>query len=614
MAVLEIRDRGRESFANTLQVQLELVNALAAREADYLSSISSGAGGHYDGTDSLILVEHDPIYTTGRSGAPQLITDDLGKTVPWVGTGRGGQATYHGPGQLVAYPIINLREYARRKRHLDFNQCDSLANDKPEIEDVCRVELDIHEYLRLLEEVVIAALGLLGFPAFQRPGLTGVWVHCRELDCEEITWKKIASIGIKVQKWIAYYGLSLNVDNDLRYFRAISPCGGKGTDITSLSELCAREGVTVPTMFAVKEAIVAAFEKIFKYSEESRIGRNRVVDDHEVRRESVSSHGVAHRLVSLKRPEWLRVKASESPQFGETRRIVREQGLVTVCEEAGCPNMGECWANGTATFMIMGDLCTRRCGFCSVKDGTLETLEGLNIFEPLQVAQAVNRLGLKYVVVTSVNRDDLPDMGAEHFKRTVLAIKKTSPECKVELLIPDMRGQRELVEIILSSNGVSVLNHNVETVPRLYKKVRPGAQLDRSLNVLRAAKLYCGSNTVAKSGCHTEGIKTKSGLMVGLGEKEKEVLALMDLLRDADVDILTIGQYLQPTAKQLPIVEYVKPEQFGFYAEAARERGFYYVESGPLVRSSYHAWKHVSSNGLGIHRKADSTQIGLGMS
>ena len=286
------------------------------------------------------------------------------------------------------------------------------------------------------------------------------------------------------------------------------------------------------------------------------------------------------RKEKIVKPSWLKVKAPGSPQYLETRKTVKSLGLVTVCEEAHCPNIGECWSHSTATFMIMGEFCTRRCHFCSVKDGTQDTLEPLDSLEPHRVGVAVSRLKLKHAVVTSVDRDDLEDNGASHFAQTVRAIRAHAPECKVELLIPDLRGnRRDLVTIVQSD--INVLNHNVETVPRLYRKVRPGAGYIRSLSILRWAK-------EASKGA----MMTKSGIMLGLGEKREEVLALMDDLRAVGVDIMTMGQYLRPTEKQLPVKAYITPEEFKDYEIEGKKRGFRFVESGPLVRSSYHAWKH----------------------
>jgi lipoic acid synthetase len=282
------------------------------------------------------------------------------------------------------------------------------------------------------------------------------------------------------------------------------------------------------------------------------------------------------------KPPWLKVKAPGSPKYLETREIVKSLRLHTVCEEAKCPNIGECWSHHTATFMIMGDLCTRRCHFCSVKKGTSDTLEPLDPMEPERVGQAVKSLALRHAVITSVDRDDYPDNGSNHFAKTVKAIREHAPECKVELLIPDLQGSEKDLRAIVQS-GIDVLNHNVETVPRLYKRVRPGAGYIRSLSILRWAKETDPS------------ILTKSGIMLGLGEEKEEVLHLMDDLRAANVDIMTIGQYLRPSNRQLPVKVFITPKEFKQYEEEGLKRGFKFVESGPLVRSSYHAWKHTVS-------------------
>ncbi|MCC6954711.1 MAG: lipoyl synthase [Deltaproteobacteria bacterium] len=327
----------------------------------------------------------------------------------------------------------------------------------------------------------------------------------------------------------------------------------------NLADLCAARGIHVPSMEEVKQALERGFVEVFDLGEAKPAPQPR-----------------------LAKPKWLKVRAPGSPEYLETKKIIKDLSLHTVCEEAHCPNIGECWSHGTATFMIMGDLCTRRCAFCAVKDGNLESLIPLDPLEPIKTARATEELGLKHVVITSVDRDDLKDMGAAHFNRTVELVAQFNPETKIELLIPDMRGKRDLVETILRGDHVSVLNHNVETVPRLYRTVRPGSNFVRSLNVLRWAKEFCPK------------VKTKSGLMVGLGENREEVLEVMDELRKANVDILTIGQYLQPTQKQLPVQRYVTPEEFDDYRVEGLRRGFLFVESGALVRSSYHAWKHTA--------------------
>ncbi|MCB9029943.1 MAG: lipoyl synthase [Deltaproteobacteria bacterium] len=292
-------------------------------------------------------------------------------------------------------------------------------------------------------------------------------------------------------------------------------------------------------------------------------------------------------LVSLSRkkktrvpkPPWLKVKAPGSPEFIETQKLVKDLKLHTVCEEARCPNIGECWTHHTATFMIMGYLCTRRCNFCSVKKGTDDTLQPLDPLEPYRIGIAVQKLGLKHVVVTSVDRDDLEDFGANHWASTVRSIQKHAPGCKVELLIGDMAGSKERLTTIMDS-GVDILNHNIETVPRLYRKVRPYSGYIRSLMILSWAKEMSPKSL------------TKCGIMVGLGETPDEVIQVMKDLRYHNVDIMTIGQYLRPSDTQMPVKEFITPEQFNKYQEIGLSLGFKFVESGPLVRSSYHAWKH----------------------
>lgn len=290
---------------------------------------------------------------------------------------------------------------------------------------------------------------------------------------------------------------------------------------------------------------------------------------------------VPRNATTIVKPSWLKVRAPGSPEYLETKKIVKDLKLHTVCEEAMCPNIGECWSHHTATFMIMGELCTRKCHFCSVKKGNSETLVALDPNEPERVGVAVKELGLKHAVVTSVDRDDVADNGASHFLKTVASIRTHAPGCKVELLIPDLKGCRQDLETILSAR-IDVLNHNIETVPRLYKKVRPGAGYIRSLSIHRWAKEIDPSTV------------TKSGIMVGLGETKDEVLGVMDDMRAVGIDVMTIGQYLRPSAKQLPVRAFITPEEFKEYEEEGLKRGFRFVESGPFVRSSYHAWKHTA--------------------
>jgi len=276
-----------------------------------------------------------------------------------------------------------------------------------------------------------------------------------------------------------------------------------------------------------------------------------------------------------RRPDWLRVKLPTGEGYRKVRSIVSEHKLHTICQSGNCPNMGECWGAGTATFMILGNICTRSCGFCSVSTGRPEAVDP---FEPARVARSVELMGVKHCVITSVDRDDLADGGADIWSRTIRAVRRRSPETKLETLIPDFQGLWENLAVVLDARP-DVLSHNLETVRRLTRKVRVQARYDRSLEVLMRAK--------------RAGLRTKSGVMLGLGETDREVLETMDDLRSVECDIITLGQYLQPTKAHLPVFEFVHPDRFAFFRAEGLKRGFRHVESGPLVRSSYHAEKHV---------------------
>ena len=281
--------------------------------------------------------------------------------------------------------------------------------------------------------------------------------------------------------------------------------------------------------------------------------------------------------VARRHPEWIKVRAPGGEAFHETKRLVRDLRLHTVCEEAHCPNIGECWGHRTATFMLLGDVCTRNCAFCAVAHGRPVTLDPE---EPLRVAEGVARLRLRHVVITSVDRDDLGDGGAHHFASTARAIKRLTPECAVEVLVPDFQGKESSVDVVVDA-PIDIFNHNTETVPRLYKRARAGGDYDRSLRVLRRART------------RRPDLITKSGVMLGLGEERGELLAVLADLRSVDCSILTLGQYLRPSSKHLPVERYVTPEEFVELRRNALALGFRHVESGPLVRSSYHAWQHV---------------------
>ena len=275
----------------------------------------------------------------------------------------------------------------------------------------------------------------------------------------------------------------------------------------------------------------------------------------------------------IKKPDWLRVRVSGSKKFLETKKILSESKIVTVCEEANCPNISECWQKNHATFMIMGDTCTRACAFCNVKTGLPDKLD---VFEPYKISQVVKKMNLSHVVITSVDRDDLDDGGAEHFAKTINAIRKTSPETTIEILTPDFLKKEDALEKILKDYP-DVFNHNLETVPRLYLSIRPGARYFNSLKLLNDVK------------DKNSNIFTKSGLMLGLGEEKNEIMQVMDDLRAAKVDFLTLGQYLQPTKKHAPVAKYVTPDEFNTYKIIAESKGFLMVSSSPLTRSSHHA-------------------------
>ncbi|MDP3609674.1 MAG: lipoyl synthase [Methylophilus sp.] len=276
----------------------------------------------------------------------------------------------------------------------------------------------------------------------------------------------------------------------------------------------------------------------------------------------------------LRKPEWIRMKVPDSARFQEIKKVLRENNLHTVCEEASCPNIGECFSGGTATFMILGDICTRRCPFCDVAHGKPLPPD---INEPENLARTIAQMGLKYVVITSVDRDDLKDGGAQHFVDCIQAIRQHSPHIKIEILVPDFRGRLDIALEILRKAPPDVMNHNLETVPRLYKQARPGSDYQNSLNLLKAfSDMY-------------PHIPTKSGLMLGLGETDDEILGVMQDLRHHDVKMLTLGQYLQPSVHHLPVMRYVEPATFAHLKDQADRMGFENAASGPMVRSSYHA-------------------------
>ncbi len=291
-----------------------------------------------------------------------------------------------------------------------------------------------------------------------------------------------------------------------------------------------------------------------------------------------------HRVEPLpeRKPGWLKVRAPGGPNYLRLKQLMRELDLHTVCEEAHCPNVGECWEHGTATFMILGDVCTRNCAYCAVAHGRPPKFDPA---EPERVAQAVAEMRLQHAVITSVDRDDLPDFGAWAFAETIRQINQHVPNCSVEVLVPDFQGDEEAIQTVLSASP-DIYNHNTETVPRLYKKCRPGGRYERVMRIFTAAKRIAPH------------IPTKSGIILGMGETNEEVIAVLRDLREVDVDIITLGQYLRPSESHIKLDRYVTPDEFRMLREEGMAMGFRHVESGPLVRSSYHAWEQVQAAGV----------------
>ena len=283
-----------------------------------------------------------------------------------------------------------------------------------------------------------------------------------------------------------------------------------------------------------------------------------------------------------RKPSWLKVRAPGGPNYMKLKGLMRDLNLHTVCEEAHCPNVGECWEHGTATFMVLGDVCTRNCGYCAVAHGRPPSYD---IEEPARVATAIGQMNLRHAVITSVDRDDLPDFGAWVFAETIRQIRERVPTCSVEVLVPDFQGNEDSIRAVLDAEP-ELYNHNTETVPRLYKRARPGGRYERVMQIFRTAKRIAPH------------IPTKTGMILGLGEVVEEVLGVMRDLREVDVNILTLGQYLRPSDEHLPIDRYYTPEEFRGLREAGLAMGFRHVEAGPLVRSSYHAWEQVQAAGM----------------
>jgi lipoic acid synthetase len=527
--------------------------------------------------DHLLLLEHPHVYTLGvRADMRHVLVPPADVGAEMVRTDRGGDVTYHGPGQLVGYPIVSLPPKRGSGR---YGMSDTVA------------------YVRSVEQLLIDALADVGLPGTGRlREYPGVWV-----DPDGDNPRKIAAIGVRLTRGRSMHGFALNVAPDMRYWGYIVPCGIPDKQVTSLAD----EGVDVD-MRTVVDAVAARAAELWGRGD---VDRRDVVWRHSAADLSAFSRGegpgdvvapsapdgVAMRLrgrltqagvaeglqISARKPAWLRSQFRTAPGYLRLKTTMRDLGLVTVCEEAGCPNIFECWADGTATFMINGERCTRACGFCLVDTRHPEPLD---TGEPERVAEAVERMGLGFAVVTAVARDDLPDGGAGAFAETIRAIRRRNPSAQVEVLIPDCKGDEASLATVFEARP-DVLNHNVETVPRLQRAVRPSAGYARSLSVLARAK--------------EAGLTTKSGLIVGMGETDDEVLSTLADLRAVGVDIVTIGQYLRPTTHHLPVARWVEPDTFATYARHGEALGIPHVESSPLTRSSYHARQAAGAAGTG---------------
>jgi lipoyl synthase len=496
----------------------------------------------------LLLQEHPHVYTLGsRADRAHVLCDPAAVGADLVEADRGGDVTYHGPGQTVGYPIVALEEWRAGQR-------------------------DVVAYVRRLEDVLIAVLADFGIAADRSPGYTGVWVGD----------EKIAAIGVRVARGRTRHGFALNVDPDLTMFEHIVPCGIADRGVTSMARVLGY----APALRAVTDRVVARFAEAFGFDAVEREdvawkapavvaptadGGAPVVSPVRLLGRLAAAGVEADPEVGAHRPEWMRVRAHFDDGYLELKQTMRGLDLHTVCEEAGCPNIYECWSDRTATFMILGDRCTRACGFCQVDTRKPEPVD---TDEPRRVAEAVATMGLAHAVITCVARDDLADGGASVFADTVHAVRATNPHTNVELLISDCKGDASSLATIFAARP-DVLNHNLETVARLQGAARPSAGYARSLSVLARAR--------------AAGLTTKSGIILGMGETREEVRAAITDLRAVGVEILTVGHYLRPSAQHLPVVRWWTPDEFAEVRDFAESLGFRHVEAGPLVRSSYHA-------------------------
>jgi len=500
--------------------------------------------------DYVIVLEHPPVYTAGvRTDAANVLVAPEALGAELLAVDRGGDVTFHGPGQVVCYPIVTIGDDPGAGRA-----------------HVGRLEDAVIEVVQGALEGTTADVGRL-------EGHPGVWVT--EPGSRPA---KVAAVGTRSTRLDdgrrrTLHGVALNVDVDLSWFDRIVPCGIQQFEVTSLSRLGSALGADeVARRLALAVAGRLAGDgsvEVAAVDAASVAGGSGPVAIRRLERAGVDT--AASLPIATRKPEWLRIPATMGEGFTSLKRLTADLGLVTVCEEAGCPNIFECWADGTATFMVNGERCTRSCGFCLIDTRRPAPLDPS---EPARVAEAVVRLGLSHAVITCVARDDLADGGAAALAACVRAVRAAAPGCAVEVLTSDLKGDAASLGLLLDA-APDVLNHNLETVARLQRAVRPSAGYARSLTVLARAA--------------SAGLATKSGLMVGLGETFDEVVGALGDLAAVGVRTATIGQYLRPTASHLPVARYWSPSEFEELAHAGRALGLAHVQSSPLTRSSYHA-------------------------
>ena len=522
---LQIRWMGKVRYRDALAVQ---------------QAINKHERGNY-----LLLLEHHPVYTMGvRASLDNLKTDPETIGAELEEANRGGDITFHGPGQLVGYPLLKL------KGKRGGGMADTAA------------------YVNEIESLLIETCKDLGIEDVGRiERYTGVWVNPNGPEP-----RKIAAIGVRLNKARTMHGFALNVNPDMTFYDHIVPCGITEYGVTSLE----KEGINT----TMKEVVDLVSEKAERLWSQRKAIRADVLWGNETNTDKSLVQIGIDQTAKRRKPEWMKVKLETGPEYRRLKKLIEEKQLVTVCEEAGCPNIFDCWNDGTATFMIGGERCTRACGFCLVDTRKPKPLD---TYEPERVAMAVAEMGLRHAVITSVARDDLKDGGAEHFAMTINMIREINPETKIEVLIPDFKGDPESLNTIFEAKP-DVLNHNIETVPRLQRRVRPSAGYARSLSVLARA--------------NKENFITKTSLMVGLGEQESEIDECLVDLAAIGCDIVTIGQYLRPSPQHLPIKKWVNPITFERWKNIGENLGISHVEASPLTRSSYHARQAFESTNI----------------